>query len=290
MIDVSKVGEHVKDASYFEVPRAVWQWLPESLRGAHAGQVPLPHFGPVELFGVPVEFQLTKFMALELVAAALMLVVFIPLAWRIGRGGPPRGRLWNLFEAMLVFVRDEMVRPAIGRHDADRFLPLIWNVFFFVLFCNLLGLVPWAGSPTGALSVTAALAVVTFTTVVGAGMRRFGPVKFWIGLVPPMELPWVLAIFLKPMIFAIEVLGLFIKHTVLSVRLLANMFAGHLVVGVVVYFIVATANTWLWYGVMPASILGAVALNGLELLVAFLQAYIFAFLSALFIGMAVHQH
>ena len=163
-------------------------------------------------------------------------------------------------------------------------------MFFFILFCNLLGLLPWAGSPTGSLSVTAALACVTFATVVGTGIRRFGLVKFWTGLVPHMELPLILAILLKPMILVIEVFGLLIKHSILAVRLLANMFAGHLVVGVVVGFIAATAGSPLWYGVMPASVLGAVALNLLELLVAFLQAYIFAFLSALFIGMAVHQH
>jgi F-type H+-transporting ATPase subunit a len=100
----------------------------------------------------------------------------------------------------------------------------------------------------------------------------------------------VLAIILKPMIFAIELLGLCIKHFILAVRLLANMFAGHLVLAVIVSFIAATAESLAWYGVMPASLLGAVALSMLELFVAFLQAYIFTFLSALFIGMAVHPH
>jgi F-type H+-transporting ATPase subunit a len=290
MIDVSKAGAHVKDAPYFEVPQGLWNCLPDVVRGAHPGQIRLPDFGTIELFGWPVRLQVTKFMVLELAAAILMLAIFIPLARKIAGGRPPKGRFWNAFEMILLFVRDEMARPAIGRHDADRFLPFLWNVFFFVLFCNLLGLLPWAGSPTGALGVTAALAAVTFGTVLGTGIMKFGPIRFWLGLVPPMELPLVLAVFLKPMIFVIEVFGLMIKHTILAIRLLANMFAGHLVLGVVLMFIVQTAHTWLWYGVMPASVLGAVALNLLELLVAFLQAYIFAFLSALFIGMAVHQH
>jgi len=133
---------------------------------------------------------------------------------------------------------------------------------------------------------------MAFATVVGAGIKRFGVVGFWTGLVPHMELPLVMAIFIKPMVFVIEVVGLLIKHFVLSVRLLANMFAGHLVLAVILSFIAATAgqNFAVWSGVTLSSILGATALNLLELFVALLQAYIFAFLSALFIGMAVHQH
>jgi F-type H+-transporting ATPase subunit a len=290
MIDVSEAGQHVADSTSFHVPQVLWDYLPVAIRGEHPGSIPLPYFGTVELFGHQVELQLTKFMVLEAVAALLMLAIFIPLARRIATGDSPRGRWWNFFEVILVFVRDEMARPAIGGHGADRFLPFLWNVFFFILFCNLLGLIPWAGSPTGSLSVTAVLAVMTFATVAGAGMKQFGAIGFFKGLVPHMDLPKPLAIMLVPMIFAIEVLGLMIRHLILAVRLLANMFAGHLVVAVVVGFIGASATTWAWYGVMPASVLGAVALNLLELFVAFLQAYIFTFLSALFIGMAVHQH
>jgi F-type H+-transporting ATPase subunit a len=105
-----------------------------------------------------------------------------------------------------------------------------------------------------------------------------------------MELPLVLALFLKPMVFAIEVLGMCIKHFVLSVRLLANMLAGHLVLAVLVAFIADAWNRPAIWAVAPASILGATALSLLELFVALLQAYIFAFLAALFIGMAVHPH
>jgi len=273
-VNPAKLASHVEDTThghhYFHLPFDVKLEIPQ----------------PLEPLGV----EITKFMVLELVAAVLMILIFIPVSRRIASGRPPRGRFWNLFEAMILFVRDEMVRPAIGRPTADRFVPFILTLFFFILFCNLLGMIPWAGSPTGSISVTAALAVIAFCVVLGAGMLRFGPVKFWTGLVPHMELPLVLAIFLKPMILAIEVMGLLIKHTILAVRLLANMFAGHLVLAVILWFITASAGSGLWYGVMPASVLGATALSMLELFVAFLQAYIFAFLTALFIGMAVHQH
>ncbi len=105
-----------------------------------------------------------------------------------------------------------------------------------------------------------------------------------------MDLPPILAVLLKPMIFVIEILGLCIKHFILAMRLLANMMAGHLVLAVILAFIAASAASMAWYAVTPASVLGAVALSLLELFVAFIQAYIFTFLSALFIGMAVHPH
>ena len=270
--DPAELLSHVKDSKAFHFPGGL-HW-----------DIPQPF--------APLGFELTKFMVLEAVAAVLMVIIFVPLARRMAGGGPPRGRLWNMFEVVLLFLRDEVARPAIGSKEGDRFLPFIWTMFFFILFCNLLGLVPWAGSPTGALGCTGALALVTFATVVGSGMKEYGPVGFWTGQVPHMELPALMAVLIKPMIFVLEVIGLLIRHFILAVRLLANMFAGHLVLAVIVGFIAVTAHEHIavWSGVAVASVLGAVALSLLELFVAFLQAYIFTFLSALFIGMAVHQH
>ncbi|MGQ9575661.1 MAG: F0F1 ATP synthase subunit A [Thermoguttaceae bacterium] len=289
MFDISEIAGHVKDTPAFHVPGVLWDLLPAFMKGEHPhrGTIPLPK---IDLFGY--EFQVTKFMVLELAAGVLMVLIFVPLARRIAGGQPPRGRFWNLLEAMLLFLRDEVARPAIGRHEADRYLPFLWTLFFFILLCNLLGLVPWAGSPTGALAVTGTLALVSFATVVGSGMARFGITGYWTGMVPEMELPLVMSVLLKPLILAIEVLGLCIKHGVLAVRLLANMFAGHLVLAVIIAFVGWTANQLLvvWLGVAIGSVLGAAALSLLELFVAFLQAYVFTFLSALFIGMAVHPH
>ncbi len=270
--DPSELMAHVKDSDSFHLPCGVHVHIPQVLE--------------------PIGIELTKFMVLELVAAVLIIVVFVPLAWKISTGKRPRGRLWNFLEVVLLFLRDEVARPAIGRRDADRFMPFIWTVFFFVLTCNLFGMIPWAGSPTGALGCTLALALMTFGTVVGSGIKKYGFVGFWIAQVPQMELPFVVAVFVKPMIFFIEVVGLLIKHFILSVRLLANMFAGHLVLAVIVGFIAVAAkqHIMVWSGVMLGSVLGAAALSLLELFMAFLQAYIFTFLSALFIGMAIHQH
>jgi F-type H+-transporting ATPase subunit a len=121
-------------------------------------------------------------------------------------------------------------------------------------------------------------------------MAKLGPIGFWKAQVPHMDLPKPVAVFLVPMIFCIEIFGLLVKHFVLAVRLLANMIGGHVVLAVLLAFITATSSTMLYWGVMPASVLGSAALSLLELLVAFIQAYIFAFLTALFIGMAVHPH
>jgi F-type H+-transporting ATPase subunit a len=238
----------------------------------------------------PFDLSVTKFMLLEIIVAVLMVAFFIPLARKIADGSPVKGKWANLLEAMLVFIRDEVARPVIGKHDADRFLPFLWTMFFFVLICNLIGLVPWAGSATGALGTTFTLAMITFGVVLFTGMARQGFMGFWKSLVPHMELPLVLAIFLIPMIFVLEFVGLLIKHVVLAVRLLANMVAGHLVLAVLLAFILASASHGAIFAVAPAAIAGAAALTLLELFIAFLQAYIFTFLSALFIGTAIHPH
>lgn len=300
---------HVKDSKQFEVPRIFQSIDPfhaVHVEGSHAHVSifqPFEDFEPITLVHTgqeavdkmvePLDLKLTKFMILEVVAALVMVAVFVLLGRKLSGGGRPRGRFVNMFEGLLLFLRDEVARPAIGRHDADKFLPFIWTLFCFILGCNLLGMVPWAGSPTGAFAVTGALALITFVVVVLAGMSKLGPIGFWAAQVPHMELPGPLSIFLKPMIFLIEVAGLLIKHFVLAVRLLANMFAGHLVLAVLLTFIAAAWNIdWglgIW-GVMPASVGAAFAMSLLELFVAFLQAYIFTFLTSLFIGMAVHPH
>jgi F-type H+-transporting ATPase subunit a len=238
----------------------------------------------------PMDLRLTKFMVLEVVVALILCLLFFGLARQLRGGQRPRGRLWNMLEAMLVYLRDNVARPAIGSHDGDRFVPLVWTIFFFVLGCNLMGMIPWMGSPTGAFAATAALAFVTFITVIGSGMAKLGVIGFWKAQVPHMDLSPGLKVLLVPMIFVIEIFGLLVKHGVLAVRLLANMMGGHVVLAVLLAFISATWGSMLFWGVMPASVLGAVALNMLELLVAFIQAYVFAFLTSLFIGMAVHPH
>lgn len=287
--DAAHLVGHVKDAPYFEVPRAISPdghlYIPQG----YISDEPLVAAN-ADLHMEALDFTLTKFMVLEVVVAVVIAFVFIILANFMASGARPRGRIWNLLEAMICFIRDEVAEPAIGHHDARKFLPFLWTLFFFILGCNLMGMFPWAGSPTGALGVTGALAIIALIAVTAAGMKKLGPVGFLKAQVPHMELPFVLAVLLIPMIFVIEIVGLLIKHLILAMRLLANMFAGHLVLAVILGFIAASAGSSLHYGVASASVLGATALSMLELFVAFLQAYIFTFLTALFIGMAVHPH
>jgi F-type H+-transporting ATPase subunit a len=296
-LDPNVLFGHVEDSTEFHLPR----FMTSEASHGHV-KIPQPFAGNEPIFKVqtgnalvdrtikPFDLKITKFMVIELIVALLILVFFVALGRALKGGAIPRGRFRNMLEAMLLYFRDNVARPCIGHHDADRFVPFLWTIFFFVLGCNLFGMIPWMGSPTGSLAVTAALAFTTFAVVIGSGMRKLGAIGFWKAQIPHMDLPPVLKIFLVPMIFVIEIFGLLVKHGVLAVRLLANMMGGHVVLAVILAFIAASAQSLWWWGVMPASVLGATALSMLELFVAFLQAYIFTFLSALFIGMAVHPH
>ena len=177
-------------------------------------------------------------------------------------------------------------------HAADRYVPLLWTIFFFILCCNLMGMLPWLGAPTGSFSVTLALAGVAIVSSIAFGSMQFGFVGFWLNQVPAMQLPLILAIVLKPMIFCIEVLGFFIKHGVLAIRLLANMVAGHLVLLAIMTlaFSAEGAASSAWPIMAVISVLASTAFSILELFVAFLQAYVFTFLTALFIGAATSRH
>lgn len=303
---------HIKDGYFFEVPKMLWpvhygslEEVPQFLRDAHphtsvdefsremSGKILIPQpFGTIKnLHDRQSGFCISKFMVIETVIAILLVLVFKKLGDKIRSGEPPRGKLWNALEAVLVYLRDHVARPAIGGHDADHFVPLLWTIFFFILTCNLFGMIPWLGAPTGAFGATLALASVIFGTVIWAGSKKFGPVGFWLNQVPHMDLPLLLSP-LKLVIFAIEVIGLFIKHAVLAVRLLANMVAGHLVLLGIMGIILAAAqaSTGTWAAATTASVLGSTLFSILELFVAFLQAYVFTFLSALFISAAVHHH
>ncbi len=244
------------------------------------------HLGHDPIFGI----QITKIMVMELIAAVLMIAILIPVVRHIARSHVSRGWFMNMFEAMLLFIRDEVARPAIGGHGADRFLPYLWTVFFFVLFANLLGMIPGGASATGNVNVTAALALMTLFMVVRAGIKEMGVVGYWLGLVPHMEVPWWMKHAMWGLMFIIEVSGLLIRHIVLGIRLFANMFAGHVVLAVILGFILMANASWAFWAVMPTSLVGVVLLSLLELFVAVLQAYIFTFLSAMFIGLSVHPH
>jgi F-type H+-transporting ATPase subunit a len=230
-------------------------------------------------------FGLTKYSILMILAAIIICAIYIPLAKKIRTGEAPTGTFWNLFESILVFIRDDIAKPYIGA-DADRYVPHLWTVFLFVLTCNLLGLFPFMGSPTASISVTAVLAFSVFVYIHAASVTRFGVAAHLKSFAPQMDLPFALKLGIWVFLWPIEFLGLGLKCFVLAVRLFANMFAGHMVLATILLFIPAVAHTNapLEWSVTLGSVLGVLALSFLELFVAFLQAYLFTFLTALFFG------
>ena len=272
-------------------------WSPQKIDGYNQhlhGKILIPQpFGEIKnLHESEIGFCISKFMILELVIAFCMVGTFTWLGRRMRNGDRPRGRAWNFFEAFLVFLRDDIAYPVFGKKDGDKFLPLLWTIFLFILGCNLLGMIPWLGAPTGAFGVTVALAVIILATGMMIGSFRLKPffIGYWLNLMPQMELPTLMAIIIKPMLMAIELLGLFIKHGVLAVRLLANMVAGHLVLLGIMGIALTFADSGGWYLAAPISILAATLFSCLELFVALLQAYVFTFLAALFLNAAIHHH
>jgi F-type H+-transporting ATPase subunit a len=288
-LDPAHLFGHVQDSTHFEVPKLISSAgvinIPNPLGFTRETPMVGHKDSPYKFVGAP-----TKFMVLELFAAILIAVAFIWLARKVKTGGAPKGKLWNMLEAVVLFVRDDMARPAIGEADADRYMPFLLTLFFFILVLNLLGMIPFLGSPTASLAVTAVFALITFGVVLGSGFKKMGVVGFFKAQAPHMDMGGIGGMVLTGAIWCIEMFGLFVKHFVLAIRLFANMFAGHLVLAVFVAFIGVTAASFLVYAVAPSVIVASVALSLLELFVAFLQAYVFVFLAALFIGMALHPH
>ena len=260
------------------------------------GDVTIPEF--------LVNLGITKYVALELGVAVLMLAIFIPMAVKVRGGLPVTGRLWNMLEVFLIYLRDNVIVAGIGsKKDAAPYVPYLWTLFFFILFCNLAGLIPGLSTPTAAIAVTGTLAALTLAIVIATGVYRHGPIGFWTGMVPHVEGkigPINLALVMAPLLFVLEVFGFFVKHCTLCIRLMANMFGGGLILGIIVAFIPMVAVLWTvwnpaaavstWCLVTTLSFLGLVALTFLKLLVSFLQAYIFTFLTSIYIGMAINQH
>ena len=235
-----------------------------------AGKIYLPEF---ELFGI--DLSITNHIVMMWVAAALLIVLMLT-AFR-GTGLVPSG-LANLFEAIVVFIRDVVVEPVMGEHGRV-YLPYLLTAFFFILFCNLLGLVPYSATATGNISVTAALALCTFAITQVSGIVNNGLFGYCKSLVPSGIPLWLL-----PIMIPVELISLLAKPFALCIRLFANMVAGHVAILVFLGLIIMLQSFY----VAPFSVVFAAALYLLEIFIAFIQAFIFTLLSALFISMAAH--
>jgi len=223
-----------------------------------------------------VDLSLTRSVAMMWVASALLLVILLAAARR-AKEAVPRG-VRSVVEIFVLFIRDEVARKALGQ-DADRYLGYLLTTFFFILTCNLLGLVPGMTTATASISVTAALAGMAFVMIQLAGMREHGFVGHFKNLLPHGIPAW-----LVPILLPAEILGVFTKPFALCIRLFANMTAGHVVILSLVSLIFIMQTAYF----AAVSIPMALFVYLLEILVAFLQAFIFTLLTAYFISMAAH--
>lgn len=252
------------------------------------------------------EYYLTNHMVMMCVAALLMLLIF-PIITRPYRDGKlvPTGTR-NFFEAIMMFIRNDVAKPVLG-DDTDRFMPYLWTLFFFILFNNILGLLPLEpitgpiikaitgnphahaiyGTATANIYVTGTLAIIAWFVIQAAGIKANGIgnyCKHFLGGAP---------IYMAPVMIPVEIMGMFVKPVALAIRLFANMTAGHILLAVLAGFTATAAGmgTGALIGIGIPVVLGSTAIMCLELFVAFLQAYIFTFLTALFIGqLVVHEH
>lgn len=236
-----------------------------------------------------IDLSITKVVIGLLLAASIMLVVFLSAA-KIAKRNPtsaPKGVL-SFMEPLILFVRDDIAASAIGKKHT-MFMPYLLTVFFFVFFCNLFGLIPippFGANVTGNISVTASLALFTFIITTIRGNRNY-----WTHIVNTPGVPWWLKIPLPLMPF-VEVIGVFTKPIILAIRLFANMTAGHIVMlaFISLIFIFGAIQPAVGFLVSPFSLLFAVFMVLLDILVAFIQAFVFTLLSAIYFGMAVEEH
>jgi len=282
--------EHVSDAEEFELEFPwgghlafpVAEWLPflewERVEGACHAPVPasMAAFPSVARFQAGCwDFRPTKAVVSMWLASALLFVLLF-FGRKRDANGVPRSTMTHLVEVLVLFVRDEIVVPCIGKKEAPRYTIYLTSLFFFLTFVNWLGLIPGFFTATGTLAVTAALAVLTFLLTQVASIRSAGLggyLKHLTGGVP---------FFLWPIMIPVEVIGLFTKPFALLVRLFANMLGGHMSI----FFLLSLVFVWHW-AAGALSLTLAVPILILEMFVGILQAYIFTLLSAVFIGQGV---
>lgn len=223
------------------------------------------------------DFSITKNVASMLVSAILLIVVFSMVAkgYVTNKGKAPKG-IQSLFEAIIVFIRDDIARPNLG-NKYGKYMPYLLTIFFFIWFNNLLGLIPGGANLTGNISLTMCLALFTFIVTQVSGTSTYWGHIFWMPGVP---------VALKPILAVIEFIGIFTKPFALMIRLFANIFAGH----IIILSLLGLTFLFKSYAVGVIATAGASVMMILEFLVAIIQAYIFTLLSAVFIGQALEEH
>lgn len=238
----------------------------------------------------PLDLSITKNAFAIFVSSAVIILIFLSVArsYKKTKKHAPKG-LQSLVEPLIIFIRDEVVKTSIGEKHYRRFLPYLLTVFFFIFLNNVMGLIPifpFGANLTGNLAVTGVLALFTFLTVSFGGNKNY-----WAHIFNTPGVPWWLKLPI-PLMPIIEIVGMITKPFVLMVRLFANITAGHIIIlgFVSLIFVFGQTNAYAGYGMSVLSVALSIFMNFLELLVAFIQAYVFTLLSSIFIGMAVEEH
>jgi F-type H+-transporting ATPase subunit a len=259
-VDFTELLHHVQDAKELDTP---------------FGILHLPQFQPFHVAGIAIDMSITKHVVFLWCAALILCAVAIAVARKNSRRPVPTG-FGNLFEMVVVFLRDEVAIPNMGPAGL-RYMPYLLTTFFFILVMNLLGLIPWGASATGNINVTAGLAIIAFVMIQVSAIRAQGFGHYLAHMTGGVH--WSL----WPIMIPIEILGLFTKPFALCMRLFANMLGGHIVIVSLLGLIFVFGSYFIAIG--PVSFV--VGINFLELFVAFLQAYIFVMLTSLFMGLGI---
>jgi len=281
-------GLHVFMSGNFHHGTETYQGFKIASEGKHERMIVeiLPDGAEVK----PWDISITKNVTSLFISIVLILLIFLSVAkrYRDNFARAPKG-LQSWIEPVVLFIRDDIAKPSFGNGKSDKYLPYLLTIFFFIFINNVMGLIPFfpgGANLTGDISVTLVLAIFTFVITTISGSR-----SYWVHLVNAPGIPWWLKLPI-PLMPVVEILGVFIKPFVLTIRLFANITAGH-IIGLGFYsliFIFAEKTPIAGYGVSIVSIAFTVFMSILELLVAFIQAYVFTLLSAIYIGMALENH
>ncbi len=273
--------EEVADANHFVIPLVNYE-------------VHLPHWPPIQLGSLTIDLSPTKHVVYLVLAATFCALVMIWTARQThGKRAEraPRG-LANVIEAFVIYLRDEVAMRGVGK-GGERYVPFLLTLFFFILFLNLLGLVPFGAAATGNIAVTSGLAIISLVAIEVIGIVEMGPRAYARTIFfVPKGVPWWLLPVMVVVMSLVEFLAKLTRIFALAIRLFANMTAGHFIILSLIglIFLAGVSDNPVKYVIWPAPVLMAVGVMLLEIFVAFLQAYIFTMLTSVFIGLVRHPH
>lgn len=280
VISTGAVSDSLASLPVTAEPENIGQWIIGHIANSSEWHLPFgihihfPQFEPVEIGGLIFDFSITNHLVMIWIAMIIILLMFRT----VKHNKKVQSGFGMLMEMIVVFIRDEIAINNMGEKQGKKFTPLLVTFFMFILIANLMGLIPLFSTSTSNFNVTASLALITFFSTQIFGIKENGLIGYYKSLVPHG-----VPVYLMPLMFLVELVGLLAKHVALMIRLFANMTAGH----IVLFALIGLMIVFKTFLAAPISIAFGLFAFFLELLVSTIQAYIFTLLSALFIGMSV---